>query len=145
MIVLAPVDGGLDLKLHHGEIVRMDVRLEVVERAAEAARFQAVKRFQARRPDHLAGVEIPFPCPHPACFERHLQPPLAVAHRLLRLLALGDIDKGGDSTLRYAERIDQRRGIAQEMPGRAVVEADLLLEAEDLFAARSALDRQFVR
>jgi hypothetical protein len=41
--------------------------------------------------------------------------------------------------------IAQRRGVAQQITGGAVLEPDLLLEVAYLFAASGALDRQFFR
>ena len=83
-MVRAPLgDRVLDARHHGIAVLRMHVLLEILERAAEAARLDAVDALEPGRPDHPAATEIPFPRAHPAGHHGLFQPLLALAQRVL--------------------------------------------------------------
>ena len=64
---------------------------------------------------------------------------------LFRLFTACYVDERGYRPARIALGVAQGRRVAEEVPGRTVIEADLLFKIAYIFAARRALDGQLFR
>jgi hypothetical protein len=111
-LVRAPLEAVGRLREHALPVVGVDVGLGLVERAAERPRHEAVDALQRVGPVHAPAGDVPLPRAHAAGVERDAQALLALAARLVRVHALGEVHVDQDDAGHRAVGVAHREEVA---------------------------------
>ncbi len=124
------VDARLHLSCRSRHVLRVHSCSPVLRVRRDLRVCESQERLQTGIHEELIGLEVPVPDAYGAGRGCHGEPLLTVAQRILRCLALGDIDGGAEEATVRAVRSILRNAQVQDPPVRAVGRADAVFHAE---------------